>query len=124
MGMGNDNHVVVSNKLCGFQGHVDGRIVMMEPVVVVPKFQFLSSHILSQAYQNITVKVRVDHSVRKNKFTVDNPLYIEKKKMCMLSVKIWTCCPISLLVIVGSCTAMIAALFLHHNHKSRFCHPL
>jgi hypothetical protein len=74
--MGNDNLVVVSHKLCGFQGHVDGCIVMMkEPVVVAPKFQFLSSHILSQ---NITVKVGVDHSVRRNKFTVNNPLYIEK----------------------------------------------
>jgi hypothetical protein len=65
--MGNDNHVVVSHKLCGFQGCVGGRIVMMKkPVVVAPKFQSFSSHTFSQASQNITVqvKVRVDRTVR------------------------------------------------------------
>jgi hypothetical protein len=36
--METDNHVVVSQKLCGFQGRVGGR-VMMEPVVVAPKFR-------------------------------------------------------------------------------------
>jgi hypothetical protein len=42
--MGNDNHVVVSHKLCGFQGHVGRHDVMMkEPVVVVPKFRSFSS---------------------------------------------------------------------------------
>jgi hypothetical protein len=62
--MGNDNHVV-SHKLCGFQGRVGGFIVMMkEPVVIVPKFWSLLSHIFSQASQNITVKVRVDRSVK------------------------------------------------------------
>jgi hypothetical protein len=28
--MGNDNHVVVGHKLCGFQGRVGGRVVMMQ----------------------------------------------------------------------------------------------
>jgi hypothetical protein len=28
--MGNHNHAVVSHKLCGFQGHVGGRVVMKE----------------------------------------------------------------------------------------------
>jgi hypothetical protein len=40
--MGNDNHVA-SHKLCGFQGRVDGRVVVMEPVVVEPKFWSFSS---------------------------------------------------------------------------------
>jgi hypothetical protein len=71
--MGNDNHVVVvSQKLCGFQGRVCGRVVMMkEPVVVAPKFQSFSSHIFSQASQNVTVKVRVDRHFRRKKFTVN-----------------------------------------------------
>jgi hypothetical protein len=51
---------------------------MKKPVVVAPKFWSLSSHISSQATQNITVKVRVDRSVRRNKFTMNNPLHIEK----------------------------------------------
>jgi hypothetical protein len=42
--MGNNNHVVVSHKVCGFQGRVGGRVVVLEePVVVVPKFQYCSS---------------------------------------------------------------------------------
>jgi hypothetical protein len=44
--MGNDNHIVVSHKLCGFQGRVGGRIVVMkEPVVVAVIFvaHFLSN---------------------------------------------------------------------------------
>jgi hypothetical protein len=77
--MGNENHVVGSHKLCGFQGCVGGRIVVMkEPVVVVPKFQSFLSHIFSQASQNVTVKARVDCSVRRNKFMVNNPFHIEK----------------------------------------------
>jgi hypothetical protein len=28
--MGYDNHVVVSHKICGFQGHVGGRVVVMK----------------------------------------------------------------------------------------------
>jgi hypothetical protein len=50
--MGNNNLVVVIHKLCGFQGRVGGRIVMMEPVVVAPKFRSFPSHISSQAFQN------------------------------------------------------------------------
>jgi hypothetical protein len=53
----NNNHVVVSYKLCGFRGCVGGRFVMMkEPVVVVPKFWCFSLHIFSQVSQNVTVK--------------------------------------------------------------------
>jgi hypothetical protein len=79
--MGNNNHVVVSHKLCGFQEHVDGRIVMMkEPVVVAPKFQSFLLHAFSQASQNVTVEVRVDRNVRRNKFTVNNLLNVKKKK--------------------------------------------
>jgi hypothetical protein len=57
--MGNDNHVVVSHKPCGFQGRVGGRIVMKKPVVVAPKFRSFLLHIFSQASQNITIKVGV-----------------------------------------------------------------
>jgi hypothetical protein len=57
--MENDNHVVVSHKLCGFQGRVGGCIVMMkEPVVVAAKFWSFSLQIFSQAPENITVNVR------------------------------------------------------------------
>jgi hypothetical protein len=78
--MGNDNHVVVSHKLCGFQGRVGGHVVViMEPVVVAPKFWSFSSQIFFQASQNITVKIRVDCSVRRNKFTMNNPLHVKKK---------------------------------------------
>jgi hypothetical protein len=90
--MGNNNHVVVSLKLCGFQGRVGGRIVVMkEPIVVAPKFRPFSSHIFFQASQNVTVKVRDDRSVRRNKFTVNNPLHVEKKTVSMLYVELWTC---------------------------------
>jgi hypothetical protein len=62
----------------GFQGYVGGRVFMMkEPVVIVSKFRFLS-HIFSQVSQNITVKLRVDHSVRRNRFTMNNPLHVDK----------------------------------------------
>jgi hypothetical protein len=75
----------------GFQGHVDGCVVMMnEPVVVAPKFQSFLSHIFSEASQNITVKVRVDRSVRRNKFTVNNPLHVEKTGMHFVELR--TCC--------------------------------
>jgi hypothetical protein len=58
---------------------VGGRVVMTkEPVVVAPKFRSFSSPILSQASQNVTVKVRVDCSVRRNKLTVNSPLHVEK----------------------------------------------
>jgi hypothetical protein len=54
--------------------------VMKERVMVAPKFWFFSSHIFSQASQNVTVrvKVRVDRSVRRNKFTVNNPIHVEE----------------------------------------------
>jgi hypothetical protein len=58
--------------------------------VVVPKFWSFSLHIFSQASQNVTVKVGVDCSVRRNKFTVNNPLHIEKT-ISMLFVELWTC---------------------------------
>jgi hypothetical protein len=59
---------------------VGGRIVVMkEPAVVAPKFWSFSLHIFDQASQNDTVKVRIDRSVTRNKFTVNNALHIEKK---------------------------------------------
>jgi hypothetical protein len=71
--------VAVSHKLCGFQGHVGGCIVMMmEKVVISQKFWSFSLHIFSQASQNFTIKVRVDRSVRRNKFMMKNPLHVEK----------------------------------------------
>jgi hypothetical protein len=54
------------------------RCVMKEPVVVAPKFRSFSSHIFCQASQNVTVKVRVDRGVKGNKFTINNPLHVEK----------------------------------------------
>jgi hypothetical protein len=79
--MGNDNHVVVSHELCCFQVHVSGRpVVMKEQVVFAPNFRSFSSHIFSQASQYITVNVRVDRSVRRNKFRVNNPLHVGKKQ--------------------------------------------
>jgi hypothetical protein len=47
-------------------------------ITVAPKFRSFLSHTSSQASQNVTEKVRVDHSVRRNKFTVNNPLHVEK----------------------------------------------
>jgi hypothetical protein len=85
--MGNDNHVVVSHKLCGFQWRVGRDVfVMKEPVVVAPKIRSFSSHTFLQASQNITVRVqiRVDRSVRRNKFTVKNPFHVKKNKQ-------WSC---------------------------------
>jgi hypothetical protein len=55
--MGNDNYIVISLKLCGFQGRVGRRVVVMkESVVVAPMFRLFSSHIFSQASQNVKVK--------------------------------------------------------------------
>jgi hypothetical protein len=86
--MENDNHVVVSHKLCGFQGHVGRGVVMMkEPVVIVPMFRSFLSHIFSQGSQNVTVIVRVDRSVRRNKVMLNNPLHVEKA-MSMLFVEL------------------------------------
>jgi hypothetical protein len=95
--MGNHNHAAVSHKLCGFQGHVSGHIVMMkEPNVVAPKFWSFLSHVSSQVFQNITVKVRVDCSVRRNTITVNNPLYIEKNNensLCLTPDLLLLFCP-------------------------------
>jgi hypothetical protein len=97
--------------------------MMKEPVVVAPKFWSFSSQIFSQASQNVTVKLRVDHSVRRNKFMVTVP-FTSKKTMSMLSLlNSGPAAPFLLLVIVGFYTAMIVALFLDHNHKSNFNHP-
>jgi hypothetical protein len=52
--------------------------MMKKPVVVAPKFQSFSSHIFSQASENVTVKGIVDRSVRRKKFTVNNPIHIEE----------------------------------------------
>jgi hypothetical protein len=46
---------------------------------------FFVAHFLS----NVTVKVRIDCSVRRNKFMVNNPLHVEKTSM--LFVELWTC---------------------------------
>jgi hypothetical protein len=79
--IGNDNHVVISHKLCGFQGYVGGCIVVTkEPIVVTPKFQSFSSNIFSQASQNDTVEVRVDHSVKRNKFAPNMSCQKKNKK--------------------------------------------
>jgi hypothetical protein len=102
-GMGNDNHVVVSHKLCGFQGCVGGRVVVMkEPVVVAPKFRSFSSHIFSQESQNVTLKVKADCSVRRNKFKVKNPLHIKKMMIMLL-----TCCAFFAL---GDCTLFLTVI--------------
>jgi hypothetical protein len=45
--MGNNNHVVVSHKLCGFHEFEGGHVMMKEPVVVVPKFGLFIAHFLS-----------------------------------------------------------------------------
>jgi hypothetical protein len=86
--------LLLSHKICGFQGHV-GRCVVLrkKPVVVAPQFPSLSSHIFSQGSQNamVQVNVRVDHSVRRNKFTANNRLHVEKKTMSMLFVELPTC---------------------------------
>jgi hypothetical protein len=52
--------------------------MMKEPVVVAPKFQSFSLHIFSQMSQKVAVKVRVGHSVRRNKFMLNNPLHVAK----------------------------------------------
>jgi hypothetical protein len=66
--MGNNNHIVVNQKLCGFQGCVRERLVVIEPVMSPQKFRSFTSQFFSQASQNITVKVRVHRSLRWNKF--------------------------------------------------------
>jgi hypothetical protein len=51
---------------------------MKEPEVVARKFPYFSVQIFSQASQNVTVKVRVDSSVRRNKLMVNNTLHDEE----------------------------------------------
>jgi hypothetical protein len=119
--MGNNNHVV-SHKLCGFQGCVSRCIAVMEPVVVAPKFRSFSSHLFSQASQNITVKVRVDCSVRRTKFTVNNHLHIGKKQWACSLLNPGPAVTFLLLVIAGCSTATFVAFFLN-NCKSNFCYP-
>jgi hypothetical protein len=46
--------------------------------VDAPKFRSLSLHISSQASQNVAVKARADHSVKRNKFMMNTPLLVEK----------------------------------------------
>jgi hypothetical protein len=87
-----DNHAVVSHKFWGFQGRVGGHVVVMKgPVVDEPKFWSFLSHIFSQPAQNITVNVRVDCSVRRNNFMVNNPLHEKKKKKSMPFTELRTC---------------------------------
>jgi hypothetical protein len=75
--MGNDKRVVVSHRLCGFErrgwaccdegancGHT--------------KVQVSSLHIFCQVSQSVTVIVRVDHCVKRKKFTVNNPCHVKK----------------------------------------------
>jgi hypothetical protein len=118
--MGNDNHVVVSHKLCSFQGHVGGRLIMMkEPVVVASKFWSFSLHIFSQVSQNVTAKVSVDRSVWRNKYMMKKPIHVEKiNEHALLNSR--SAAPFLLLLIGGSCTATTVALFLDHNHTSNF----
>jgi hypothetical protein len=102
--VGNDNHVVVSHKLCGSQGRVGGCVVVIkEPIVVVPKLLSFSSHIFSQASQNVTVKVRADRSVRGNRFNVNNPLHVTPGLPAFFALD--DC---------GSSSATIVAWFLDH----------
>jgi hypothetical protein len=83
---------------------------MKEPVVVAQKFRSFSSHIFSEASQNVTVKVRVDRSVRRNKFAVNKPLHVEKKTIGMLIVELWTSAP--LLVLLVTVDSSIVRLLL------------
>jgi hypothetical protein len=91
--------------------------------VVAPKFQSLLLHIFSQASQYLTVNVSVDHGVRRNKFMVNNPLHVGKNNKHAL-LNFGPAAPFLHLVIVGSSTVTTAALFVDHNRKSKFRHPL
>jgi hypothetical protein len=53
--------------------------MIKEPVVVAAKVRSFSCTFFSQVSQNVTVKARVGPSVKRNKFTVNNPLHAEKK---------------------------------------------
>jgi hypothetical protein len=88
--MGNDNHDVVSHKLCGFQGSVGGHVLLMEPVVVMPEFRFFSSQIFSQASQNVTVKVELIIVLGGTNSQRTIPITL-KKTISMLFVELQTC---------------------------------
>jgi hypothetical protein len=68
--MENDNYVV-SYELCSCLG--EGASFGCE------NFQVFSLHIFSEASQIVTVKVSVDSSVRRNKFTAKSPFTSEKQ---------------------------------------------
>jgi hypothetical protein len=88
------------------------------------QFQSFSSHIFSQASQNITVKVRVVHSVMRNKFAVNIPVTSKRKQGACSLLNSGAASSFLLLVIMGSSTETTVALFLEHNHKSNFHQPL
>jgi hypothetical protein len=124
--MGNCNHVVVSQKLRGFQGRVcrwarcrdEGASCGCAKVPVFFIAHFLSSVSKRQSKsQELTVILGGTYSRRTIPFT-------SKNTMSMLFVELRTCrTPFWLLVIVGSSTVTIVVLFLNHNRKSNFCHP-
>jgi hypothetical protein len=94
--MGDGNHVVVSHKLCAVQENVGWRVVVMKELVVVAlNFRYFSSHILSQVFQNLTGEVRVDRTVRRNKFTVKIPCHLDKSNehsfCCTLDLPLHFC---------------------------------
>jgi hypothetical protein len=53
---------------------------------------------------------------------VNNPLHVEKT-MSMLFIELGLATPFLLFMIVGS-SCDDCCLFLDHNRKSNFCHPL
>jgi hypothetical protein len=113
----------------GFWGRVCGRIVVMKDLVVVaPKFWSFSLHIFSQflfysacirccgtcvnivgtdsvfirccgKFPQVIVKVRVDCTVRRIEFMVNNPR--QKETMSMLFVELRTCRPFFALGDIG-----------------------
>jgi hypothetical protein len=124
--MENGNHVFVSHKLCGFQGRVGRHVVMsQEPVVVTPNFQYFSSYIFEKASQKVTVKVRVDRKVRRNRFMVNSPLHTHTHThttMSLLFVELQT---YHAFFALGDCGIFhYCCLILDHNRKSNFHHPL
>jgi hypothetical protein len=102
-----------------------GRIVVMkEPVVVMAELRSFSLYTISQASQNVTVNVRVDHGVTRNKFMTNNPIYFEKNNEHALCLTPYLLHLFFALVIMGPSTATTVAFFLDHNHKFNFRQPL
>jgi hypothetical protein len=97
-----------------------GRVVVIkEPVVVVPMFWSFSLLNCVQEPQNVTVGVRVDRSVRRDKFTVSIPFHVQET-MRMLFDELQTC---RTFLDPGDCGlfhSTIVALPLHHNCKCNF----